>query len=127
MIPQEEDNLRTLTQSAVVANTKRPLAGLNTRTHYVPMETVKYGVLTPQHRAEMDTIAELYDGNEILNKIYSAFKLLGFDKCGQEATFEEQAMLTLIEQYVKFRQGEIWQDIKREFDVTGLKPTEEDK
>jgi hypothetical protein len=122
----EEDGLRTLTHSGVVSNATRPLAGLNQRTDFVTREAVLYGTMTLRHRDELDSVARHYDGDALLSKVWAAIATLGFDVCGAAAAPEERPALEFMQQYVAFRQGEIWADLQREFAVTGLAPTEED-
>lgn len=52
---QEEDALRGMTQDGVLANTARPLAGLEKRTRWLPAESVAYGNVSPAKK-EMLTV-----------------------------------------------------------------------
>eukprot|EP00195_Chlamydomonas_chlamydogama_P007748 CAMPEP_0202890108 /NCGR_PEP_ID=MMETSP1392-20130828/615_1 /ASSEMBLY_ACC=CAM_ASM_000868 /TAXON_ID=225041 /ORGANISM="Chlamydomonas chlamydogama, Strain SAG 11-48b" /LENGTH=1052 /DNA_ID=CAMNT_0049573609 /DNA_START=191 /DNA_END=3349 /DNA_ORIENTATION=- len=123
---QEEDALRGLTVDGVLSNTSRPLTGLDKRTRWVPNETVAYGNMEAERRAQLQTLVEGCSGEQLLAKIYSVLKLLGMDSLGY-VSLQDRAVLCLIEKYVKFRQGEVWREIQEEFDAEGMRPTAPDR
>ncbi len=61
-----------------------------------------------------------------LLQVYACFAQLGFDSLAGKLPPRDAAVLVFIQQYVKFRQGEVWLDICTEFAATGLTPTQED-
>ncbi len=42
-------------------------------------------------------------------------------------SLEDQAMLCMIEKYVKFRQGSFWRQTKQDFEDEGMRPTAADR
>ena len=52
--------------------------------------------------------------------------LLGFDNFGY-VSFQDEATLAFIREYVKFKQGEIWLDISSEYEEEGLVLTDFDQ
>ncbi|GAX82203.1 hypothetical protein CEUSTIGMA_g9631.t1 [Chlamydomonas eustigma] len=123
---KEEDGLRGMTVNGILANTSQPLRGLDKRTAWIAHESVVYGNLSPERRAELTAIIEACTGENILAKIFSVFKLVGMGTLNY-LSLEDQAMLCLIEKYVKFSQGDLWRKIKSEFEDEGMRPTAADR
>lgn len=59
-------------------------------------------------------------------QVYACFCQLGYEAVSAGLPPADNAALTMIWQYVKFRQGQVWQDIKAEFEAAGITPTQED-
>lgn len=59
-------------------------------------------------------------------QIYCCLRLVGFNNSGYLRN-EDQAVVVFIQQYVKFRQGEVWQQIKAEFEAAGMDTADEDR
>jgi hypothetical protein len=57
--------------------------------------------------------------------IFGAFYRCGFDL--HELSPSEKQLMEIIQLYPYLKNGEIWRDIKEEFDDTNLKPTSDDK
>lgn len=64
-----------MTIDGVLTNTVRPLIGLAKRTAWVAPESVAYGNIVPDRRAQLLAITEACTGDDKLSKIYivSAF------------------------------------------------------
>jgi hypothetical protein len=60
-----------MTVNGILANTSHPLKGLDKRTAWISHETVVYGNLNPERRAELTAITEACTGENILSKIFS--------------------------------------------------------
>lgn len=74
----------------------------------------------------VQTLLEAVPGEALLCKVYAVFRVCGFD------TFTyldapDQAVLAVVEKYIKFRQGELWQEIAAEFEASGMRPTAPDR
>lgn len=124
---REEDSLRGLTVHGILANTTHPLVGLDKRTRWVPPEAVAYGNTLPQRRAQLQAVSEACSSDQILSKIYSVLKLCGMAKASSSLPLEDQATLCLIEKFVKFKQGEVWRQIRDELEQEGIRPTAPDR
>jgi hypothetical protein len=74
----------------------------------------------------MRSVVNAVTTDQRMCKVYSVLHLLGFGNItGLSA--KDQATLTLVEKYVKFKQGEVWMDIGTRFHVKGFKPTDADR
>ena len=58
-------------------------------------------------------------GDGMLTRIYIVLAALGFETAKDYAAVADAATLAVVEQYVRFRQGEIWQDIKAQLELEG--------
>lgn len=123
---RDEDAARGMSADGVLANAVRPLAGLQSRTTWLPSEEVAYGSLSASRRQELEVVSSGVQGDAMLCKIYAVFALVGFDAVRSQLDARDQAVLAFIEQFVKFKQGEVWMDMKEEFGAAGMKPTETD-
>uniref|UniRef100_A0A061QTH0 Flagellar associated protein n=1 Tax=Tetraselmis sp. GSL018 TaxID=582737 RepID=A0A061QTH0_9CHLO len=123
---KQEDEKRGITRKGVLTNTARPLAGVGERTAWLPRSEVAYGFQSPVKQRELAEIAAAVDGDFILSRVFVCCKLLGFPSVVEVLGEEEQATLVGIEAYVKFRQGEFWQDLRRDLAAACIEPTEED-
>ncbi len=61
----------------------------------------------------------------MLLQVYTCLQLVGFSNLSYLSP-ADSAVLLVIEQYTRFRQGEVWADIKSEFERQGVATTEED-
>ena len=123
----EEDALRGMTDGdGQLANTMRPLAGTSKRSKWVPAESIAYGSISPGKKETMTLLLEASTGDSLLAKIYSVFRLLGFDRFPYLSP-QDKAQLAVVEKYLKFRQGEVWQEIAAELEASGLRPTAPDR
>ncbi|MEW5303624.1 MAG: hypothetical protein WDW36_006297 [Sanguina aurantia] len=123
---QEEDGLRGITSDGLLTNTARPLVGLDRRTNYIPKETVAYGNLSHERREALQVMLEGASSDALLSKIYALFRVLGYDTMPY-LDAKDQAVLVVVEKYVKFKQGEVWREIEAEFAAEGIEPTSPDK
>ena len=87
---------------------------------------VQYGFLSAERRHEMRSVANAVSTDGRMCKIYSVLHLLGFGKL-MGLDVRDQATLTLVEKYVKFKQGEIWHGIAARFHLKGFEPTGSDR
>jgi hypothetical protein len=87
---------------------------------------VQYGFLDPSRRDELRSVSNAVSTDGRMCKIYAVLHLLGFDKISGISP-QDRATLTLVEKYVKFKQGEVWMDINNEFHVKGFRPTGADR
>eukprot|EP00976_Prorocentrum_cordatum_P027045 549119-Prorocentrum_minimum.AAC.2 len=65
-------------------------------------------------------------GNLSLTGVYAVFTKLGFENFPY-LDHADHSTLCTIENFVKFRQGEVWQDISAEFAAEAVKPTAADR
>eukprot|EP00873_Tetraselmis_striata_P001553 jgi/Tetstr1/421817/TSEL_012718.t1 len=121
-----EDIKRGINPGGQLANTTRPLQGSGQRTEWLPTSEVAYGFQAQAKRKQLDHICNAVPGEQVLAKVYSCFRLLGFPKVTEMLDEEGRAILASVEAYVKFRQGEIWQDLSSTLLAEGIEPTEED-
>ncbi len=63
--------MRGMTVNGILANTSQPLKGLDKRTTWIPKESVMYGNIVPERRAQLTAITEACSGEQVLSKIYS--------------------------------------------------------
>ncbi|KXZ56694.1 hypothetical protein GPECTOR_1g625 [Gonium pectorale] len=123
----EEDTLRGMTgPDGLLANTARPLVGLDKRTRWLPAEAVAYGNMSPEKKEVLTLMLEGVSGEVALAKIWGIFKLLGFDSCPYLDP-RDHATLAAVEKYAKFRQGEVWRSIQSDFDASDIRPTAPDR
>jgi len=121
-----EDTKRGITVKGQLSNTARPLLGSGERTVWVPKSEVAYGFQSAQRQKETELLTTAVDGERVLAKIYSCLKLLGFPAVAEGLDEEQLAILAFIEAFVKFKQGEFWQDVSVMLAGDGVEPTEED-
>ena len=124
---KEEENSRGLTLDGVLTNTTLPLKGLDKRTRWIAPEAIAYGNTLPSKRAQMQAVSEACSSEQLLAKIYSVLKIAGIDNIAKYVSLEDQATLCLIEKYVRFKQGEVWRQIKQELEEEGVRPTAPDR
>lgn len=87
---------------------------------------MQYGFLYPQRRDELRSVGNAASTDDRMRKIYAVLHLLGFASIeGLDA--RDMATLTLVEKYVKFKQGEAWADIDARFHAKGFRPTGADR
>jgi len=67
---KEEDVLRGMTVEGVLSNTSQPLRGLDKRLRWVPPESVAYGNLTAERKAQLSAIMEACPGEKMLAKVF---------------------------------------------------------
>lgn len=60
-----------MTIDGILTNTSQPLIGLDKRTAWVANESVAYGNLAPDRRAQLLAITKACSGDDILAKIYT--------------------------------------------------------
>lgn len=60
-------------------------------------------------------------------QVYSCIAQVGFDAVAPLLVADQLAVLAVVKQYVRFRQGEVWQDISAAFKSEGLQPSDEDR
>ena len=58
--------------------------------------------------------------------MYVCLKLLDPTNLGYLPA-EDRSTLAFVEQYLKFRQGQVWQAIKQDFEAAGMELTQEDR
>ena len=75
---QEEDSLRGMTVEGVLANTIQPLKGLDKRTCWISQESVMYGNIVPERRAQLLAITGACSGDDVLTKIYTVNVLIEY-------------------------------------------------
>jgi hypothetical protein len=63
----------------------------------------------------------------LLLQVYACFAQLDLGSLSPCLGPADAAVLAFIRQYLKFRQGEVWQGIAADFEAAGLSPTQEDK
>lgn len=119
---REEERAKKLTNGAgVIQNLSRPLAGAD-------MPTFQHKYKGGCHSAIdgfLDDHIEKGDYS-VFPRIYAILSLLGFDNFGY-VSFQDEATLAFIREYVKFKQGEIWLDISSEYEEEGLVLTDFDQ
>jgi len=62
--------LRGMTVEGVLSNTSQPLRGLDKRLRWVPPESVAYGNLTAERKAQLSAIMEACPGEKMLAKVF---------------------------------------------------------
>jgi cilia- and flagella-associated protein 69 len=87
---------------------------------------VVYGCLSTERRQELRAICNAVNTDQRMQKIYSVMAFLGFDTW-KGICAHDQATLTLMEKYVKFKQGEVWMEIEKKFSTGGFRPTGPDR
>jgi hypothetical protein len=87
---------------------------------------VHYGFLDPDRRDELRSVSNAVTTDGRMCKIYAVLHLLGFGNISDIGP-QDKATLTLVEKYVKFKQGEVWRDINIQFHVKGFRPTGADR
>lgn len=85
-----------------------------------------YGSLTAQRAQEIRALSNAVSVDSKLRKIYSVLHQVGFDQVDC-LDAQDKATLTLVEKYVKFKQGEVWMSIASHFHTTGFRPTAADR
>lgn len=86
---------------------------------------VQLGFVSGARRHELRAVANAVPPAARLGKVYAVLAQLGFASiAGLDA--RDAATLTLVEKYVKFRQGEVWLDIATAFHARGFEPTAAD-
>lgn len=124
---KEEDTLRGLTQDGILANTISPLKGMDKRTRWIPPESIAYGNSLPHRRAQLQAVSDACSSDQLLAKIYALLKMAGMSTISSYVSLEDQSSLCLIEKFTKFKQGEVWRQIKNELEAEGVRPTAPDR
>ena len=88
---------------------------------------MQYGFLTPERRDELRAVSNAVTTDGRLCKLYCVLNLLGCAKLAEHLSPRDRATLTLVEKYVKFKQGEVWMDIATKFHTRGFNPTGADR
>jgi hypothetical protein len=140
--------------NGVLTSIHKPLAGVGKRALWIPKQEVRdmgpiripravswllgfllngreliqvqYGFLNPERRLQLRSVTNAASIDERMCKIYAVLHLLGFSNI-HCLSAQDQATLTFVEKYVKFKQGEVWMDIAHQFHVTGFRPTGADR
>jgi cilia- and flagella-associated protein 69 len=87
---------------------------------------VQHGFLSEERRKEVRAVTNAVSVDDKMCKIYCVFHLLGFEKISK-LDARDQATLTLIEKYCKFKQGEVWMEISSRFHTQGFQATAADR
>ncbi|WIA12689.1 hypothetical protein OEZ85_006330 [Tetradesmus obliquus] len=128
---REQDQARGLSgPDGLLANPSRPLAGSGERTKWAVGEVGVaggYGVLQSGRKAVLQRIAQASCPDLLMDKVYACFAQLDLAGLSSRLAPADAAALAFIRQYLKFRQGEVWQGIAADFEAAGLSPTQEDK
>jgi cilia- and flagella-associated protein 69 len=90
------------------------------------MLQVQHGFLSEARRTELRSVVNAVSVDEKMCKLYCLFHLLGFEKF-KDLDAKDQATLTLIEKYCKFKQGEVWLEISSRFHTQGFEATAPDR
>ena len=85
-----------------------------------------YTLYDAKRKGAMEKMKGLASGEGLLSKIFAIFKLLGFDNFGYLSN-RDAATLCFIKEFIRFKQGEVWQDIQERFERQGIAPTEIDQ
>ena len=74
-------------------------------------------------------VGEVVGGVDLLMRVYAVFASLGLDSDEVLGYLERQQKATLVavRSYARFRFGEVWQDIEKELEGEGVKPTAPDR
>lgn len=88
---------------------------------------VIYGCLTDARKQELRAICNAVSTDQKMRKVYAVLNFLGFSSWGEGVCAHDRATLTLIEKYVKFKQGEVWMEIETKFNTCGFRPTGTDR
>mmetsp|Transcript_54941 Transcript_54941/g.174669 ORF Transcript_54941/g.174669 Transcript_54941/m.174669 type:complete len:289 (+) Transcript_54941:303-1169(+) len=123
---QQEAQRGVVTRDGVLANTSRPLAGTGHRTKWAAEPQAAFTFQDPGKRSAQEQVEGAVGVDEMMAKVYSVVAGLGVDSLGY-LDHSDAATVASIEQYVKFKQGEVWQDINSELEREGMKPTEPDR
>ena len=99
----------------------------HTSFHWRVVLQVVYGCLTDKRKQELRTLCNAVSTEQKMRKIYSVLNFLGFSSWGEDLCAHDRATLTLIEKYVKFKQGEVWMEIETKFNTCGFRPTGSDR
>eukprot|EP00892_Ulva_mutabilis_P011000 jgi/Ulvmu1/8272/UM041_0083.1 len=110
----------------VLTSVHKPLAGAGKRSLWIPRHEIVYGCLTKARQHGLRAVSNAVDVDAQMRKIYSIFHLIGFSSI-DVLDARDQATLSLIEKYVKFKQGEVWMDIASKFHASGFRPTAADR
>ena len=97
-----------------------------TRQEWIPSLDVAYTFQANAKKGVMGRMKDIVNGDAIAAKIYAVFSKLGFETLAYLPA-KESSTLATIEKYVKFKQGEVWQDITSDFEREDLKPTGSDR
>lgn len=93
----------------------------------VPVVQAVYGCLTEDRKQELRDVCNAVSTDQKMRKVYSVLNYLGFDTWGDRVCAHDRATLTLIEKYVKFKQGEVWMEMETKFNTSGFRPTGPDR
>jgi len=123
----EEKARGMLTEEGSLANPARPMAGtLPKRAEWIPSLDIAYTFQSNEKKSVMKRMAEVVNGDAIVVKVYAVLSKLGFENFPY-LDHTDHSTLCTIENFVKFRQGEVWQDISAEFAEEAVKPTAADR
>ena len=87
---------------------------------------MQYGFLSEERRNELRSVNNAVSTDQRMCKLYAVLHLLGFENISGLSA-GDQATLTLVEKYVKFKQGEVWMEMSTRFHVKGFRPTGPDR
>jgi len=122
---RREEDVRQMCREGVISNIARPFSGTGKCRPPLDAPESIYNFSDQKRVADMERIKNSLSGDAMFMKIYSIFKLLGFERF-ESLTGRDGTTLCLVKEYVRFRQGEVWQDIQGAFSESGLEPTEND-
>ena len=87
----------------------------------------QYSMESPSNALSTSPSPAILDVSDNMRcKIFALIHRIGFDKL-PPLTAEEQVTLTVIESYLDFKAGEIWQEIAREIEVDNIVPIQSDQ
>ncbi|GMH36299.1 hypothetical protein BSKO_04167 [Bryopsis sp. KO-2023] len=123
---REQEDAKGISDKGVLVNTARPITGEGKRKKWIAEDSFVYGMLHEDRRKEVDLLQSMMDPDKMMTKLYGIIKLMGFETF-HYLNARDKATMALIEKYLKFRQGEVWQDISGSFEEAGMKPTAPDR
>ena len=123
---RKEEDARKVCEGGVIVNLTRPLAGNGSCKEGISMMESMYTLYDAKRKGAMEKMKGLASGEGLLSKIFAIFKLLGFDNFGYLSN-RDAATLCFIKEFIRFKQGEVWQDIQERFERQGIAPTEIDQ
>eukprot|EP00775_Hariotina_reticulata_P004678 gene4678-4931_t len=128
---REQDAARGISGvDGLLANPAKPLSGTGNRSKWPVLElagAASYCSLAPDRQQVLRRLNDMSSNPDlIMDKVYACLAQLPASALMSNLHPADSAVLCLILQYVEFRKGEVWQDIKQQLAAEAVQPTEED-
>ena len=126
----EEGKMGTTRHDGTLVNPENPLRG---SAEFVKPDdgglVTTYSTLTIERSATEEAAAKAAkrDADHMMSRVFAVCSLLGFDNLRAYCSPADALTLTIVERYVDFREGEMWEETEEMFREEGMRPVAADR